>query len=67
MATFTSITTASHRYYMRKPKWEIRQHIRMLCTQLDIDPPEEQIMREETAYQLADRAMALHRQFPTEA
>lgn len=64
MTIVSVVSTVSHRYYMKRSKDTIRQRIRELCQALEIAPPTTEEMANESAYQLASRAMKLHAQFP---
>lgn len=64
MAIVSVVSTVSHRYYMKRSKDAIRRSIRELCQALEIAPPTDEEMANESAYQLASRAMKLHAQFP---
>lgn len=64
MGAFSTVSTVSHRYYEKRAKSEIRQNIRDMCRVLEIEPPSDEAMTNETASQLASRAMKLHDLFP---
>jgi len=76
MAVYTTVSTVSHGYYMRKRKNDIRFRIDMLAESLELkgislDPVSDDLERVRdnpnlTAFDLASVAMKLHELFPSE-
>lgn len=64
MTIVTIQTTVSHRYYAKQSKAEIIRRIHQMERQLGRIETATSELRPLTAYALASKAMALHREFP---